>query len=351
MKKLLIGLAILALLLVGAWYGAETWLSRFVTRTLADQPGIAAEIAPLRQPGRLGLHMQGIELADSSAGGLNADSLDAYIRLLSPTTLNVDLPRTATLNPAQGAATQVQLQDGQAEVRLSPTRGLAISHVRLTGRDLMLNEAAAFDQLDVAANLTHMGGAAPTGSAAAYRLDLAGAGLAFGALPERLDIGGAVQVWLDGIPDLPVMQGTTPPPQPTGFQTQNVTFTLGPISARLAGRIEADADGLASGQAAIYTASAPDLVEAAVTAGLMPPKIGEAVQAVLIRLAGEPPEAAEATEPMDAVEAADEQALAEEVVTLPPAGPGELRLPLFFGNGIVRLGPVPLGPAPRISGF
>lgn len=351
MKKLLIGLAIFALLLVGAWYGAETWLSRFANRTLAEQPDVTAEITPLRQPGRLGLHAQGIALSDSSAGGLNADGLDAYIRLLSPTTLNVDLPQTATLSPVEGAATQVQMQDGQAEVTLSPTRGLAISHVGLAGRDLILNEAPTFESLNVAANLTHMGGAAPAGSAAAYRLDLAGTGLAFGALPERLDIGGAVQVWLDGIPDLSVMQGTAPPPQPTGFQTQNVTFTLGPISARLAGRIEADAQGLASGQAAIYTASAPDLVEAAVTAGLMPPKIGQAVQAVLIRLAGEPPETAEAPQPMDAVEAADDKALAEEVVTLPPAGKGELRLPLFFGEGIVRLGPVPLGPAPRISGF
>ena len=36
------------------------------------------------------------------------------------------------------------------------------------------------------------------------------------------------------------------------------------------------------------------------------------------------------------------------VVSLPPAPKGQIRLPLILKGGEVRLGPVPVGPAPRL---
>lgn len=353
MKKLLIGLAILAILLTGAWYWAEGWASRAARDALTGQSDIAAEITPLRRPGRMGLHMQDIAIKDGAFGTVNLSGLDSYIRLLSPATLTLDLPETAVLTPSNVAPATLALTDGQAEVTISPTRALAISDVAISGRDLTLDGAELFDSLDMTARLTHMGVAAPDGSAAAYRVNLDGADLVFGELPETLDIAGAVQVWLDTVPDRAVLESGGTLPQPTGLQTHGLVFALGDMSARLAGRVEADANGLASGQAAIYTSDGPAFVDAAVTAGLLPPDIAAPLRSLLTRLAGEPAPTADPA-PITAESVVDEanaEIMAEEVVTLPPAGPGEIRLPIFFGDGITRFGPIPLGPAPRISGF
>lgn len=345
MKKLLIGLAILAILLTGAWYGAETWLSRVARDALAGQPEISAEVTPLRQPGRLGLHLQNIEIAGAQAASMTG--LDGYVRLRSPATLTIDLPEVVSLAPANAAPSELVLTDGRAEVTLSPTRGLAVRYAGVSGHDLVVNGAALFDSLNATATLTHMGGAAPDGSAAAYRVDLAGDGLVVGALPETLDILGAVQVWLNAVPDRAALDGSAALPQPTGLQTQALVFTLGDMTARLAGRVEADAEGLATGQAAIYTSDGPAFIQASVEAGILPQDLANPLLAVVTAAAGEPATA----EPEPVEQRIDSEILASEAVTLPRAKPGEIRLPLFMQDGIIRLGPVPLGPAPRISGF
>lgn len=347
MRKLLIGLAILAILLTGLWYGAESWLGRMARDAVAGQPDISARIAPLRRPGRLGLHLSDVTLSEAGTQAASLPVLDAYLSLRSPATLSVDLPPSALLTPAGAAPMQLDIQDGQAEVTLSPLRGLAISHLGLHGRNLAMDGAPIFDSLNATARLTHMGGVAPDGSVAAYRVDLDAAGLAFGALPERLDIAGAVQVWLDRVPGPDAGAGGALP-QPTGFQTPGVILTLDGMRLRLAGRVEADEQGLARGQAAIYTADGPAFVQAAVDAGLLSPDAALPLQGLIGRVAGAPPEMdAPAADPLSP----EDTALADEIVTLPPAGPGEIRLPIFFGDGIMRLGPVPLGPAPRIAGF
>lgn len=347
MKKLLVILAVLAILLTGAWYGAETWMSRLARDAIASRQDVSAEIMPMRTAGMLGLQLQNVELAGGT-GQASFPDAQTYVSWRTPSTLTVDLPDQVTLSPANGAPTNIALSQGRAETTIAATRGFAISHVGLTGRDVMIDEIPVADAIDVTADLTHRGGAAPAGSAASYRVNLSGSGLAFGALPERLDVTGPVQVWLDGVPDRATLDGSAPPPQLTGLQTQNLTFTLGEMTARLIGRFEADAEGFASGQAAIYTTDGPGFVEAAVQAGLLPQDVAGPLQAILTRAAGAPADA----DPDDPTpESADDDALADEVVTLPPAAAGEVRLPIFMQDGMMRFGPVPLGPAPRIAGF
>lgn len=348
MRKLLFGLAILAIILGGAWFAGESWLSGAARDVIAARQDMSASVSALRQPGRIGLHLQDIEVADGASGTASLSGLDAYVRLRSPTTLTLDLPRNVTVQQVDGAETAIALGNGQAEARIDPTRGMAVSQVRIAGREMTLNQAALFEALTVTARLTHMGGAAPAGSAAAYRIDLDGAGLVSGSLPETLDISGAIQVWLDRLPDRTVLEGSVPPPQPTGLQTQDLTVSLGDMTARLAARVEADEDGLAQGQAAIYTSDGPAFVDTAVAAGLLTPEIATPLQTLMINLAAKTDE----TAPADTANVNDPaDNIAEEEVTLPQAGPGEVRLPIFFGNGIMRLGPIPLGPAPRIAGF
>ncbi|MDO5643810.1 MAG: DUF2125 domain-containing protein [Paracoccus sp. (in: a-proteobacteria)] len=344
MKTLLIWLVILTLPLTAIWYGAESLLGNAARNALAGQPGLSADIAPMRQPGRLGLRMADLRLADAG-GTASLPALDAYIRLTSPTTLTVDLPQAITLAPTGTPPTEIALEDGRAELTIAPTRGLAISHAGFAARDLSLNGAPLFDAARAEARLTHMGSAAPPGSAAAYRIDLSGAGILPDDLPAPLDISGSVQIWLDGLPDRHVLDASAPPPRLTGLQTQALTISLDGMRARLAGRISADADGFASGQMAIYTGDGPAFVDAAMMAGLITPDLATPLQSLIERIAGTPEEGADAA-PLPGMED-----LTDDPVTLPPARPGEIRLPIFLSEGIARLGPIPLGPAPRLSGF
>ncbi len=355
MRKLLIGLVILAALLTGAWYGAETWLSRTARDLLAGRQDVSATVTPIRQPGRLGLRLTDIEVAEGGAEAAKLSGMMAYVSLMTPATLTVDLPQAVTLSPTSAAPTDLGISDGKAEVTLSPTRQMAISHAGISGRNLAVNGTSLAGLVDATATLTHMGGAAPAGSAAAYRVDLNGGGLDTGTLPEPLDIAGTVQVWLDAVPDRALLEGSARPPQPTGLQTRALIFKLGDKTARLAGRIEADADGLASGQAAIYTSDGPAFIDAAAEAGLLPPDVATPLHALVTRLAGEPAAATEGEEAPETAESAVDRAnaeiMAEEIVVLPPAGPGEIKLPIFLQDGVMRLGPIPLGAAPRIAMF
>lgn len=355
LKYLLIGTALVAVGLGAAWYGGETWLSGKARDAVAASPDInAASVTPLRDPGRVGLHMVEVEIGDEM-NGLSAPDLDVFAPLMAPTTMTVALPPQLELR-VDAVPMQVAMTGGQAHATISPTHEMAIQRAGVNAHAVTLDGIPMADALDLNARLIHMGAAAPAGSRVAYAIGIAANGLMINGLPDRLDVTGPVQLWLTEVPGQPMLEGRVPPPALTGLQTQGIRFVLGDMQATLVGRIQADAQGFAEGEAAFYTADARPFVDAAVQAGLIPQDAAMLMGALIKNLSETPiPSDVEA-------KAAKKQAAAEllpqadpnlipdldEAVSLPPAQEGQIRLPLILKDGQIRLGPVPIGPAPRL---
>ena len=352
MKYLLLGTALVAGGLGAAWYGGETWLSGKAREAVANSPAVeAASVAPLRDPRRIGLHMTEVEVGDDR-NGFSAPGLDVYAPLTAPMTMTVSLPPRMQLR-IDGTPVALSVAQGQAHATISPTRDMAIRRAGATAQEVTVDGAPVLQSLDVTADLAHMGAAAPPGSRAAYAITAAATGVTLPSLPERLDITGPVQLWLTEVPGQPMLDGRVPPPALTGIQTQGLRLTLGKIHATLIGRIQADAQGFAEGEAAFYTTDAPLFVDAAVRAGLIPQKAAMLMGALVNNLSDSPvpsDTAAEATKKAAMLPQIDPDFTpgADDIVSLPPAAKGQIRLPLILKDGEIRLGPVPIGPAPRM---
>lgn len=348
LKYLLIGTALVAAGLGAAWYGGETWLSGKAREAVASSPAVeAASVAPLRDPRRIGLHLAGVEIGDDHRG-LSAPGLDVYAPLTAPTTMTVALPPQLQLR-IDSTPVALSLQQGQAHATISPTRDMAIRSAGATAQGVTIDGTEMLQSLDVTADLAHMGAAAPPGSRAAYAVAIRAQGLALQGLQERLDLSGPVQLWLTELPGQPMLNGQVPRPALTGLQTQGLRLLLNGAEAEatLIGRIQADAQGLAEGEAAFYTHDARPFIDAAVKAGLIPEQAAMLVGAIINNLSNTSlPAVAEATASTLSPEAAADTDL---VVSLPPAQKGQIRLPLILKGGEIRLGPVPIGPAPRLT--
>ena len=350
LKYLLVGTALLAGGLGAAWYGGETWLGGKAREAVAASPVIAADsIAPLRDPRRIGLRLSEVEIGDVQ-NGLSAPGLEVYAPLTAPMTMTLALPPQLDLR-VNAVPVAVTLARGQAHAAISPTRDMAISKAGISAEGLGIDGVPVLQSLEVDARLSHMGGAAPEGSRAGYAVAIDARGLTLGGFPDRLDLAGPLQLWLTEVPGQPMLEGRVPPPLLTGAQTQGLRVTLGTSQATLIGRIQADAQGFAAGEAAIYTSDAHRFVDLAVQAGLIPAEAVMLVRAVINTLSDTPTPAeagAEAAPAQPAAAPPEPPPDADLVVSLPPAQKGQIRLPLFLRDGQLLLGPVPIGPAPRL---
>ncbi|WBU62672.1 DUF2125 domain-containing protein [Paracoccus aerodenitrificans] len=359
MKKLVIGVILLVVIFGASWYGVESWLSSRAREAVAADPRITAEnVSPLRNPSRIGIRLEQLDYGDEQMG-FAAPEIDLYAPALSPNRLTAELPQQMTLRLGSAPA-QMTLSDGSAFAVVSPLHRMSISDAGIEAQGLKIDGADVLEALDLRAVIAHMGGAAPEGSGAGYAINLAASGIAVGSLTERLDISGPGQLWLTAPVGQAMLQGNVPPPVVTGLQSSGLRFSLGRTEATLIGRIEADANGYASGEAAFYTKDAQSFIDAAVSAGFLPPERALMAGALLKNLS-ETPVANETEPPPSAedlsstsVEVASEAAQAEteadmdQIVSLPPATDGQIRLPLILKDGRMRLGPVPVGPAPRL---
>ncbi|WBU58113.1 DUF2125 domain-containing protein [Paracoccus sediminicola] len=356
MRKLVIAAVLLLILLAAGWYAGETWLSNRAREMVGGSGQItAAEVTPLRNPARVGLRLQDVDYGTAEAG-FSAPDLEVYAPVSAPNTMTVDLPRQMQLRLG-GAPIELTLEGGSARASISPTHEMTVRRAGVDARGLAVGGIEALQALDLDARLVHRGAAAPQGSAGAYAIDLSASGIALGALPERMEIAGPVQLWLSAVPGQAVLDGRAPPPAPTGIQTPGIEIAIGEMQARLIGRIEADENGYAMGEAAFYTDDARGFVEAGVAAGLIPQRGAMLANALIGNLAetGSPADQSSAgTVPETARDRAEtapplsgEQAM-DQVVALPPPAPGQIRLPLVLRDGEMRLGPVKLGPAPRM---
>jgi hypothetical protein len=108
-------------------------------------------------------------------------------------------------------------------------------------------------------------------------------------------------------------------PQPRSLDLKSLTADWGRLSLRAAGQLTIDADGIPEGRITLRAENWREMVGLAVNAGLLPQGLARTVERGLELLAGL------------------------------GGNPDVIEAPLSFQGGFVSFGPVPLGPAPRLT--
>ena len=292
--------------------------------------GWQAETASLETqgfPNRFDTRMTALALADPGAGwAWSAPTLDVFMLSYAPNRAIVGFAREQTL-AVPGARAALRSQDLRASVRFAPGPSLALTRLSLEGRGLSLEgpgwRAAA---TSLAAHVLESDPA--TAPADSYDLYFAAEGVApsrdlrdlidpAGALPElaqalRLD----ARVALDRPLDRFAVEDA--PPQVAALSLTAFEAQWGALSLRASGLVRADAEGLAEGEITVRARNWREMLRAGVAAGALSADLGAALETglgFLAMLGGD----------QNAIEA-----------------------PLTFSGGYARLGPVPLGRAPRL---
>ena len=346
MRRLLT-LTILAALILGAlWLGGETLLARELRRASARDPGLdIAAVTELRRKDRVGVHLDGLRVS-RAAGVLDIAAADLWLSPLTPTEARLDLPAQVIVDAGAGPVT-LGLGTTDARLRLAPLGGMALDSIVLGAGPLTIARAPLADRLDLTA--THSRAPqAPLPGAAGYdvsitaeKLDLerlasalTGGSPPQASLPGLLQVQAAGRIWLDARPG-PANLRPEARPALVGLRIEGADLALGPLRARMIGQISADDTGHAQGHLALYTADAAPLLQLAADLGWIPQGV--------VKLAGQ------MVERLGALPIA--QSAAQDGwpgITFPDPAPGELRLPLSMAQGRISLGPIPLGPAPRL---
>lgn len=330
MRRLFASLVVLALILGGLWLGGESLLAQQLRRIAAQEPmAELGAVQELREPGRIGV--RALALAwQTDSGRIELPQAEIWLTPLRPTTLRLALPPQATLDSGSGPL-ELGLADATARMRVQPLNGMGMASAGIETGMLTLQGAELAKGLQADAELAALEAEAPPDAAAAYDLNLRLDDLEPGLvatlpLPGRLSLTATGRVWLDALPR-PATLAPDLAPLPVGLQLDHAELRLGAVQARILGRIDADAQGRARGRVALYTADAGPLLQAAATAGLIPPKVVTLAGTMLKNISDLP--------------------LPEDAgFRFPPPAEGELRLPLSFADGKMSLGPMVLGPAP-----
>lgn len=330
MRRLLMILAMIALLLGAGWLGGEALLARELRRFAAEEPSITlGAVRELRRPVRIGVALSDIELA-TVAGILRLPQAGIWASPLKPTLVRLDLPETGSIDFGQGAL-PLGFSAPKASLRLRPLDGFGMGAASLGSGPVTLDGRPLAGSVALDAVLVPLGDGPPRDAAVAYAVTAELGEIDAKALriplpgPASLALRG--QVWLDRMPGPDTLAPETAP-QPVRLRLDDSELVLGGIRARIVGQIEADAQGRAEGVLAIYTTDARPILQAAADAGLIPNSAVRLGGALLGGLSAIPL-------PQDAP------------VSFPEPAPGEIRLPLTFSDGRASLGQLPLGPAPR----
>jgi len=339
MRKLLIGLLFAALLLVAAGFAAERLMVREL-RSLSDGDAAftAARIEPLPGMTKIGARLTQ-PVAVLPDGRVTFESADIWIEPFSPTTARIRLPEKALLDLPDGRH-ELAYAEPELTARFGPLSGFAPREFKFSTSGLVLDGTPLAHSAALSGRAIDIGPDAPPASRAAFDVSLTLEGLDPEAVPRLSGLSRALRpedlvslaaggrFWLDTVPT-PRAMAAIPTPALTGLELTRSEIDLGAIRSRFIGRLDADGNGRASGGLAIYTADAGAMLAAATEAGMIPKAAQGILQAMLRRISAMP-------------------VAGTTAFAFPEAAEGELRLPLAFAEGRATLGPVPLGPAPRL---
>lgn len=339
MRRLVATATILALAWGGSWLAGRAVLEHEAGRALAGELA-AGRLEALPElhvagfPGRFDLFLDRIALAGPGGGiAFRTTDLRARASLLRPWRLEVALPRHQSLVLAEaGLAIAAEGLEAALAVRLRPS--LPLDRVQVAGTGLRLaGPGGTVTADDLAGSL-----AAEAGEGARYRLALVLGGIRPGpalegaaAGPPAADAGPgtlALDLGLRLSAPLDRHAGQSQP-RLLVAELDGLDIALGALRILARGRVEAGPDGLAEGRIEMRVAGWRALPGRLAALGV----IGPGLVPTLGRLL----EAYAAQQQQRQRQAGEEGA------------DGTLTIALRFRNGWAFLGPIPLGPAPRLA--
>lgn len=329
MKRALLALAVLALAGAGAW-GLGAWSSHRVTTAWLDAR--AAEgwlvntdgVAVRGFPSRFETVISGLELADPASGWVwTAPRVALSHAVFRPDRWQAVLPAEQGLASPRERLT-IRAATFASDLDLQPTAAFALDASETRLADLRIDSSAGWQMAlpEGGLSVRRVAGTArdydiafaATGTVlprpVALRLDPAGL---LPAAVERLAV--EMRAGFDAPWDLAAIEVRRP--QPTRLEIAEIAASWGELVFRATGTLDIAPGGLPSGEIAVRAQNWRAMVEMAVNAGALPPRLRGSVEAVLGVVAGLSGRA----EDIDAT--------------------------LAMRDGRVFLGPVPLGPAPR----
>lgn len=332
-------LLLIVIVVPAAWMAAEALLARKVGQIIADDPRIAVQsVAAKREWWRFGLDLTGVRI-DTDQGPAGFPKLQVWAAASRMNEFHLTLPPQMTL-PIAGRTREVTAHEIALSLRISPFSGMAMTRAVATSGPVSIDGQQILDALLAQMQMVGLGPDAPRDARVAYAVALHAAGMnptpvdpRMAALPTPIGLDGRARLWMTR----PINSGAASgmAAQVDGASSDGITITLGDLTARLMGRVEADAQGFASGTLDIYTADARGFLDVAAQAGTIPTGSVMLADTLITGLGTEPA--------MDAAQQDD-----TGTAGAPPARAGELRLPIILRDGRATLRGIPLGPAPRL---
>jgi len=321
-----------------AWTGIWFWQASLRERALTDwlagrrADGWVAEASDLRvrgYPSRVDTFVTGLDLADPDAGwAWQADELQILSLAYKPHHVIAALPGMQVLSTPYDTI-RMQADALRGSVLFRPTPRLELDHMTFEIGDMQIAGAAGWSAKIGKAILATRQAAAPGAPPFAHDLAFDASGL---VLPPELvqalragnvlpaEIGTASldstlvfdrawdrQAVEEGLPTL------------DSVEIRDVHLAWGALDLRGRGTLEVDAEGFASGRLDLQATSWREMIDVAERGGM----IGSTMAATLRTGLG-----------LLARVSGDESAI---------------ELPLDFADGQTRLGPIPIGPAPRLA--
>lgn len=328
MKRLLFVIIAAAALYSGYWFvgssgskaGFERW---FEDRRAAGWLAEYDSIVTRGFPSRFDTTINGLSLADPQAGvAYDAPFLQIFALSYKPEHLIAVWPNEQSLRTPLGSA-RITSSDMRASLVVEQSTALAVERANFTAADVAatLDETSEWGMESVNIAVSRQDG---TKSQYHFGLDLREVTLprpeglmlqAGGLLPRKLEqMRGDVSARFDAPWDLAALEGTRP--QPTELDVRLIEARWGQLELRFAGKLDIDAEGRADGRITVKAKNWRDIVALARASGVLPDQLEQTVINGLSLLSG----------------------LSGNSQTLD--------LPLDFQRGVMKLGPIPLGPAP-----
>jgi len=319
-------------LLAAAWFGywaAATWSLRgaidgWLEARQAEGWQAKTGFETAGFPGTISVGLTDLALADPETGlAVRADRIDLAARALWPADVTVALPLTPiTLATPQGRGALV-MQDGLMSLDTYSGTALELAQLGWTGAAWSVDgPAGALVQADaLVLTLTHVDGAT-------YDLRAEAPGFAPGvalredlripaAWPAAFDIAEAqARVTFDRPWDRRALEDRRP--QPTRIDVEVAEARWGDLRLRFAAALDVDGRGVPTGTVNLRADNWPVMLDLAQAAGVLDARARPQVEGVLARLAGL------------------------------GGSPDALDVQLNFAAGLVAVGFIPVGPAPRL---
>ncbi|MBM9595895.1 DUF2125 domain-containing protein [Roseitranquillus sediminis] len=328
MRALLIVVLLAAAGWSGYWLVGARSLERAVEAWLVDRrcEGWAADAASVDVrgfPNRFDLTLEALDLADPETGlAWSAPFFQVLALSYRPNHVIAVWPPDQTIaTPDERVA--VSADDLRGSLRLAPGTDLALEQATVVAEALRLESDAGWE-----AALENGRLAARRVEGTTYQIgvevqDLAPAAEAVeqidasAALPREVDLLRLdALVTFDSAWDRRAIEKERP--QPVAIDLTEARVSWGELDLRLGGEVDVGPDGVPVGRITVRAQNWREMLTLAVAAGLIPEGLAPTLESGLGLLAGL------------------------------SGAPGTLDAPLDLANGQISLGPVPLGPSPRL---